>query len=164
MVKNNKRSKEVISTGSNWARMPIGFCSRLVTFFEELPKKEKPPKHTATLLALLCEYTQRESNFIDDSNITVEVSARKLAEEITPPYTTKPINSKTVNNAINWLVANGWIAKDNGRSKSHRTTVIVNLQKIREFATPSNAQLATDIYKTQSQDWQRAIDKYHLTV
>ena len=164
MERNNKRSKEVIPIRSNWARMPIGFCSRLVTYFEELPKKSKLPKHTSTVLALLCEYTQRESNFIDDENIAVEVSARKLAEEITPQQAPKSMNVKTVNNAINWLAENNWITKENGRSKTHRTTVIVNLSKVELFAMARATTPLPNIYENQLQDWQRVIDSATSTV
>lgn len=158
MKSKKQQLTNIIPTGDNWASMPIGAMSRIGVHFELLPKRERPPKYTAQLLPLICEKIQKASLYGEGEQIAVEVSARELAQELTPPYATKQVNAKTVNNALNWLAENNWIVKNTGKSKGHKTVVTINSAKVNAYATP------TDItphhsYEYQPQEWQTLFSK-----
>lgn len=141
MESTKQQLTNIIPKGGNWASMPIGAMSRIGVYFELWPKKPKkgrPPKYTAQLLPLICEKIQKASLYGEGEQIGVEVSARQLAQELTPPHTTKRVNATTVNSALNWLAENNWIVKDTGKSKGHKTVVTINLEKVKEYATPTD--------------------------
>lgn len=158
MESTKQRLTNIIPLWDNWASMPIGAMSRIGVHFELLPKKERPPKYTAQLLPLICEKIQKASLYGEGEQIGVEVSARQLAQELTPPHTTKRVNAKTVNNALNWLAENNWIVKDTGKSKGHKTVVTINLEKVKEYATPTDTKPPPS-YDYQLQEWQNIFNK-----
>lgn len=152
MKSKKQQLTNIIPTGDNWASMPIGAMSRIGVHFELLPKRERPPKYTAQLLPLICEKIQKASLYGEGEQIAVEVSARELAQELTPPHATQ-VNAKTVNNALNWLAENNWIVKDTGKSKGHKTVVRINSEKVNAYATLTDTTLLPS-YDYQLQEWQ----------
>lgn len=147
----NKRFNNIIPIGHAYASMPIGFSSRLVAHFEQLPKR--PPKHAIALLLLLCDWTQRNNGYNDNQSeiIGVEVSVRELAKEIGAK------NSKTINNGLQWLKRNDWIMIENGSNQTRKTVVTVKLDRVRQFVQ-SNQDKPPN-YDYQQQEWENVLTK-----
>ena len=145
---------EIIPIGMSWASMPIGFCSRVVTYFRQLPKESRPPKHTDSLLAVLCELTQRQSKIEKVNDVEIETSVRELTAEISPQHCFLCV--KTVNNALNWLADNKWVTiHHRGLSTTNRTVLSVNISKVLNFVTSNTTKRPDDMYKSQWENWQK---------
>lgn len=153
----DKRLHNIIPLGNNWASMPIGAMSRIATYIELLPNR--PPKHTVQLLTLICEMIQRQNLYgREEEQIGIEVSVRQLAKVLTPPQAIRAVCPKTVLNALNWLVENEWIFKDTGHSKSQRTVITINLEKIKEYGQPVDTPILLN-YDNQQQEWENILSQ-----
>lgn len=140
----NKRFNNIIPLGNAFATLPIGFSSRLVVYFEQLPKR--PPKHVTALLLYLCDWTQRNNGYNDNQNdiIGVEVSVREIAKEIGAK------NPKTIYNGLQWLRHNDWITIENGNNQTQKTVVTVNVDKVSQFIGNSQNNFNYDYH---AQEW-----------
>lgn len=145
----NKRFNNIIPLGNAFTTFAIGFSSRLVVYFEQLPKR--PPKHVIALLLYLCDWTQRKNGYNDNQNeiIGVEVSTREIAKEIGAK------NPKTIYNGLQWLRRYDWITIENGSNQTQKTVITVNVNKVSQFVT-SNQGKHPD-YDNQQQEWENIL-------
>jgi len=63
-----------------------------------------------------------------DETIGVSLSVRELATQIGAK------NAKTVYNGMKWLEHEEWISIDKGNNQTNKTVVIVNVDKVNQFA------------------------------
>lgn len=147
----NKRFNNIIPLGNAFTTLATGFSSRLVVYFEQLPKR--PPKHVIALLLYLCDWTQRKNGYNDNPSdiIGVEVSTREIAKEIGAK------NPKTIYNGLQWLKRNDWITIENGSNQTQKTVVTVNVDKVSQFATSSQDKPPN--YDNQLQEWENILTR-----
>lgn len=151
-----QRLTNIIPKGDNWASMPIGAMARIGIHFELLPKGKKPPKYTTQLFALICEKIQKASLYGEGEQMEIEASVRQLAQELTPHNAVKRICEKTIHNGLQWLVKNHWLVYDTGTSKGNRSVITINLEKVKEYVTPTGVN-PTFSYDNQLQEWKQAL-------
>ncbi len=142
----------IIPLGNVYASMPIGAIARIGVVFALWPKPV--PKLAAPLLSLLCEKVQKANLYNEGEQRGVEVSSRELAKELTPPLPGLHVIHTTVAYTLNWLNANEWINIDT-RKKGQRSVVTINIDKIKQFITPSQPETKID----DTAVWQECIDR-----
>ena len=124
-----KQYHNIIPIGNAFATLACGFSARLIVHFEQMPKR--PPKHAVALLLYLWDWTQRNNLYNDNKNETIGVSlsVRELATHIGAK------NAKTVYNGMKWLEREEWVSIDKGNNQTNKTVVIVNVDKVNQFAS-----------------------------